>query len=201
MERSGEQNEPNRAPSVDAVDALPGAGTPVVLYVSTTQYGDAAGTMLGLRDYAVARAWRIVAEYVDRCGPQVEEFRPGFRAAKAAIGRRDAQLFVTRYPTMAAGLDSERAELEQWLADRGAALHTTWVSSLNDPGPAGVSCHYCSRSVEFGAAALVGDIGGRRIHACAVCMVSQRLIRLDEHPEGSDGRPRYRDRAPQGVRP
>lgn len=182
------------------INRLPPAGTPVVLYVSTTEYGDAAGTMDGLRSYAEARSWRIVAEYVDRTGPETEAFRPGFRATKAVIERRDAQLLVTRYPTMAAGLESERADLERWLGWHGAALHTTWESSLRSPGPSSCWCHYCGKETERGAAALVGDIGDRRIHACAVCMVSQRLLRLDEHPADTDGRPRYRDRAPFAPR-
>lgn len=199
MERSREQNEPTRTPS-DGPDALPGAGAPVVLYVCTTGYGDAAGIMVRLRDYALARSWRVVAEYIDRNGIDTEEWRPGFRAAKAVFERRDAQLLVTRYPSMAAGLESERAALDTWLARRGAALHTTWVPSVTDPGPASLWCHYCSKQVEEGAAQLVGDVEGRKTHACAVCVVSYRIIPFDQHPAGSDGRPRYRDRQPFAPR-
>ena len=183
-------------PTPSPSNQAPPAGTPVVLYVSTTGYGDAAGAMLGLRAYAEARSWRITAEYVDRNGVETEEFRPGFRAAKAVIERRDAQLLVTRYPSMAAGLESERADLERWLAWHGAALHTTWVSSLAVPGPAEFWCHYCGKQTEAAAAALVGNVDGREIRACAVCKVSQRLVRLDEHPDDTDGRPRYRDCQP-----
>lgn len=181
--------------------SAPGEHTPAVLYVCTTGYGDAAGTMLALRAYALARSWRITGEYIDRTGIAGENFRPGFRAAKGVVERGDARLLVTRYASMAAGLESERAALERWLAERGAVLHATWIPTRDDPGTSPVWCHYCDREVEAGAAALVGDVNGRRIHACAVCTVSQKLLRLDEHPPGSDGRPRYRDCAPHGARP
>lgn len=152
--------------------------------------------MLELRDYALSRSWRVVAEYIDRNGITAEDCRPGFRASKAAIVRGDARLLVTRYPSMAAGLESERAELDAWLAERGAALHTTWVPSARDPGPVTRWCHYCSRDVDEGSAKLVGDVNDRRTYACAVCVVSYRIIPVDEHPPGTDGRPRYRDRQP-----
>lgn len=156
--------------------------------------------MVGLRNYALARSWRVVAEYIDRNGITTEEWRPGFRAAKAVVERRDAQLLVTRYPSMAAGLESERAALVAWLALRGAALHTTWVPSVRDPEPATRWCHYCSNEVSEGAAKLVGDVEGRKTYACAVCVVSYRIIPIAEHPDGTDGRPRYRDRQPFAPR-
>lgn len=179
-----------------SIDPSPPASTPVVLYVCTTGYGDAAGTMDGLREYALARSWRIVAEYIDKNGITTEEWRPGFRAAKGVFQRRDARLLVTRYPSMAAGLETERAALVRWLAAHGAALHTTWVPSLRDPEPATRWCHYCGNEVDEGVAKLVGDVEGRQTHACAVCVVSYRVVLLADHPPGSDGRPRYRDRQP-----
>lgn len=66
-------------------------------------------------------------------------------------------------------------------------------------------CAMCHDPVNKDTAISIGFIAansgpGRLTYADEKCVVAYRLYRLDEHPEGSDGRPRYRDRQPFAPR-
>ncbi|NEA55843.1 hypothetical protein G3I60_17250 [Streptomyces sp. SID13666] len=66
-------------------------------------------------------------------------------------------------------------------------------------------CFICHDPVDKETAITVGFVEslpapGRPTYADDKCFVAYRLYRLDEHPAGTDGRPRYRDREPFAPR-
>ncbi|MCZ4118185.1 hypothetical protein [Streptomyces sp. H39-S7] len=66
-------------------------------------------------------------------------------------------------------------------------------------------CHYCHDAILTPAAVPIGlrpgaSGPGRLLYADGKCRVAYRVIPLDQHPDGTDGRPRYRDRQPFAPR-
>lgn len=60
---------------------------------------------------------------------------------------------------------------------------------------------YCCRQSTLDAVVVgfieVGSGAAPSIYACSACVRAYRLLPLDEHPPGTDGRPRY---APRPIR-
>ncbi|MDJ0346737.1 hypothetical protein [Streptomyces sp. PH10-H1] len=60
-------------------------------------------------------------------------------------------------------------------------------------------CRYCHDPIEKAGATVIGftEVAsgpGRPIYADAKCVVAYRVMPLTEHPQGTDGQPRYRER-------
>lgn len=74
---------------------------------------------------------------------------------------------------------------------------------MTSPAPAW--CVFCKVELDENTRVVVGHKEaasgpGWPVYACSSCVVAYRVIPLAEHPKGSDGSLRYRDRKPFAPR-
>ncbi|GAB2806372.1 hypothetical protein [Streptomyces daliensis] len=116
---------PDHIRRASLADAATGR-TAVVLYLCLAADADAASPLIELRRYAAARDWTVVAELVDRCGPETTlRDREQWPSLAELLVSGRAQGFVTQSTEMWSHRPGERKRVLDWAAD-----HHTFVCTV-----------------------------------------------------------------------